>query len=83
LILQQHQVPCTKRAYRGAQDEASSVVYSMPSKAVLAGGISKVLPLEDIASEVCLKIQNTQSLTRISMIQLGWYAQSLMNGMQP
>ena len=49
-----------KGAYTIAQDEASSVVYGMPYKAVLAGGVSKVLSLDDIASEVCLKIQDAQ-----------------------
>jgi two-component system chemotaxis response regulator CheB len=49
-----------KGAYTIAQDEATSVVYGMPYKAVLAGGVSKVLSLEDIASEVCFKIQDAQ-----------------------
>jgi two-component system chemotaxis response regulator CheB len=40
-------------AYTISQDEASSVVYGMPYKAVLAGGVSKVLPLSEIAEEVC------------------------------
>jgi two-component system chemotaxis response regulator CheB len=40
-------------AYTIAQDEASSVVYGMPSKAVLAGGVSKILPLNEMANEVC------------------------------
>ena len=47
-------------AYTIAQDEASSVVYGMPYKAVLAGGVSKVLPLEDIANDVCVKIEDAQ-----------------------
>ncbi len=49
-----------KGAYTIAQDEASSVVYGMPYKAVLTGGVSKVLPLEDIAHDVCVKIQDAQ-----------------------
>jgi two-component system chemotaxis response regulator CheB len=40
-------------AYNIAQDEETSVVYGMPYKAVLAGGVSKVLPLQEIAQEVC------------------------------
>jgi two-component system chemotaxis response regulator CheB len=43
-------------AYTIAQDEATSVVYGMPYKAVLTGGVSKVLPLSDIAHEVCSKL---------------------------
>jgi len=49
-----------KGAYTIAQDEASSVVYGMPYKAVLAGGVSKVLPLDEIADEVCVRIQDTK-----------------------
>jgi two-component system, chemotaxis family, protein-glutamate methylesterase/glutaminase len=40
-------------AFTISQDEATCVVYGMPYKAVLAGGVSKVLPLGDIAAEVC------------------------------
>jgi two-component system chemotaxis response regulator CheB len=43
-------------AYTIAQDESSSVVFGMPHKAILAGGVSKVLPLQDIAKEVCEKV---------------------------
>jgi two-component system chemotaxis response regulator CheB len=43
-----------KRAgsYNLAQDEASSVVYGMPKEAVKAGGVDKVVPLEQLADEV-------------------------------
>jgi two-component system chemotaxis response regulator CheB len=43
-------------AYTIAQDEATSVVYGMPLKAVIAGGVSNVLPLNEIAGEVCNKL---------------------------
>jgi two-component system chemotaxis response regulator CheB len=43
-------------AYTIAQDEATSVVYGMPYKAVLTGGVSKVLPLNEIAQEVFGKL---------------------------
>jgi two-component system chemotaxis response regulator CheB len=43
-------------AYTIAQDEASCVVYGMPYKAVLAGGVSKILPLREIAAEVCVRL---------------------------
>lgn len=43
-------------AHTIAQDEATSVVYGMPYKAVLAGGVSQVLPLNDIAQEVCVRV---------------------------
>jgi two-component system chemotaxis response regulator CheB len=42
--------------YTIAQDEATSVVYGMPYKAVLTGGVSKVLPLVEISHEVCGKL---------------------------
>lgn len=39
-----------------AQDEQTSVVFGMPYKAIVAGGVSKVLPLQDIAPEVITRI---------------------------
>jgi two-component system chemotaxis response regulator CheB len=43
-------------AHTIAQDEETSVVYGMPFKAVLAGGVNSVLPLHEIALEVCNKL---------------------------
>jgi two-component system chemotaxis response regulator CheB len=43
-------------AYTIAQDESSCVVFGMPQKAILAGGVSKILPLQDISKEVCERI---------------------------
>lgn len=45
-----------KGSFTIAQDEASSVVFGMPNKAIAAGGVSSVLPLSDIAKEVCERI---------------------------
>jgi two-component system chemotaxis response regulator CheB len=45
-----------KGAYTIAQDEATSVVFGMPHKAILQGGVSRVLPLEEISKEVCDRI---------------------------
>lgn len=45
-----------KGAYTIAQDEATSVVYGMPYKAFLTGGVSSVLPLCEIAQNVCSKL---------------------------
>jgi two-component system chemotaxis response regulator CheB len=45
-----------KGSYTIAQDEATSVVFGMPNKAVQAGGVSAVLPLQDISKEVCERI---------------------------
>jgi two-component system chemotaxis response regulator CheB len=39
-------------SYNLAQDEATSVVYGMPKEAVKAGGVDKVVPLEQLADEV-------------------------------
>jgi two-component system chemotaxis response regulator CheB len=45
-------------AFTIAQDEASSVVYGMPYKAMLNGGAAKVLPLSQIAHHVCDYLQS-------------------------
>ena len=45
-------------AFTIAQDEASSVVYGMPYKAVLHGAAEKVLPLSRIAQHVCDYLQS-------------------------
>ena len=45
-----------KGAYTIAQNEATSVVFGMPNKAIQAGGISKVLALHEIAGDVCERI---------------------------
>ena len=45
-----------KGSYTIAQDEATSVVFGMPSKDVQAGGVSSVLPLPQIPGEVCERI---------------------------
>jgi two-component system, chemotaxis family, protein-glutamate methylesterase/glutaminase len=42
-----------KGSYTVAQDETTSVVFGMPHKAILAGGVSSVLPLSEIPKEVC------------------------------
>ncbi len=44
-------------AYNVAQDEATSIVYGMPKVAVEAGGIDKVLPLNDIAAHLVREFQ--------------------------
>jgi two-component system chemotaxis response regulator CheB len=51
-LLAMHQ----RGAFTLAQDEASSVVFGMPQKAILAGGVSKILPLQEMAREVCERI---------------------------
>jgi two-component system, chemotaxis family, protein-glutamate methylesterase/glutaminase len=43
-------------AFTIAQDEATSVVYGMPQKALLTGGVSTVLPLGQIAAELCRSV---------------------------
>jgi two-component system chemotaxis response regulator CheB len=39
-------------AYTIAQDERTSLIYGMPRKAVEYGGVSKVLPLDELAGEM-------------------------------
>ena len=46
-----------KGSHTIAQDEATSVVYGMPNKAVQAGGVCSVLPLQQIPVEVCERIK--------------------------
>ena len=48
-LLAMHQ----KGAYTIAQDEDTSVVFGMPHKAILSGGVSRVLPLHEIGPGVC------------------------------
>jgi two-component system, chemotaxis family, protein-glutamate methylesterase/glutaminase len=47
--------------YTIAQDEETSVVFGMPYKAVLSGGVSVVLPLQQIATEVVERIDSVQT----------------------
>jgi two-component system, chemotaxis family, protein-glutamate methylesterase/glutaminase len=51
-LLAMHQ----RGAYTIAQDESSSVVFGMPQKAIVAGGVSRVLPLHEIPREICDRI---------------------------
>ncbi|MBK8016861.1 MAG: chemotaxis response regulator protein-glutamate methylesterase [Betaproteobacteria bacterium] len=43
-------------AYTFAQDEASCVVFGMPREAIALGGVDEVVPLDDIASRVLLRL---------------------------
>jgi two-component system chemotaxis response regulator CheB len=40
-------------AYTVAQDESSCVVFGMPHRAILAGGVSTSIPLSEISKEIC------------------------------
>ena len=44
-----------KGVFTIAQDEATCAVFGMPMKAIAAGGVSKVLPLQDIGLELSQK----------------------------
>ena len=46
-----------------AQDEATSVVYGMPREAVLLGAADKVLPLSEIAGELCTRERHGNRIT--------------------
>ncbi len=46
-----------------AQDEATSVVYGMPREAVLLGATDKVLPLGEIAAELCTRERDGNRVT--------------------
>ncbi|MFM7786613.1 MAG: chemotaxis protein CheB, partial [Gammaproteobacteria bacterium] len=35
-----------------AQDEASSIVWGMPGAAVACGGVSEILPLDEVAAGI-------------------------------
>lgn len=43
-----------KGTYTIAQDESSCVVFGMPRRAIMAGGVSKILPLKEIVSGCAL-----------------------------
>jgi two-component system chemotaxis response regulator CheB len=42
-----------KGAFTIAQDESTSVIFGMPHKAILAGGIAEILPLDQIGKTIC------------------------------
>ena len=42
-----------KGAYTFAQDETSCVVFGMPQRAIAAGGVTRILPISEMATEVC------------------------------
>ncbi len=53
-----------KGAFTIAQDESTSVVFGMPQKAILAGGVSRVLPLHQISGMVSGFLNDQQENAR-------------------
>ncbi len=53
-MLEMHQAG----AYNLAQDEASCVVFGMPKEAIAMGGVDEVVPMEDMAKRVLLKLSS-------------------------
>jgi len=53
-MLEMHQAG----SYNFAQDEATCVVFGMPKEAILQGGVDEVVPLQDMARQVLLKISS-------------------------
>ncbi|MGJ8682716.1 protein-glutamate methylesterase/protein-glutamine glutaminase [Paraglaciecola sp.] len=52
-------------AYTIAQSEETCVVFGMPKEAIKMGGVDKVLPLDDIASEVISYLSKTNAGSRL------------------
>ncbi len=48
-------------AYNFAQDEASCVVFGMPKEAIKAGGVDKILPLNEIPSAILAQLKMMSS----------------------
>ncbi len=49
-------------AYTIAQDEKTSVVFGMPYKAIMAGGVTDVLPLPQISNQVCSYLNKVEKV---------------------